>query len=162
MKLIITLLIALILPTVSFAQKIGSWQVVLETPGMQIAKTTNDSNSVAGVICFASDKSCNAYINADVGCEENAKYPLMINAKTGANSVVATCITLDKTQFLVINELNVAVAAFESGGEVGFAVPMQNGKFRVVRFDCVGATAAIRQANTFTPEKSRTTTNQTL
>lgn len=160
---LVALLIMLVFTSITYAQqKIGAWQVVLDTPGIQIAKTINDSNSVAGIICFTLDNSCSAYISADIGCEENAKYPLMVNAKTGASTLNTTCLTLSKVQYLIIEEFSSAVAAFESGGEVGFAVPMQSGKFRVVRFDCTGATAAIRQARTLPPPTTSGTKNQTL
>lgn len=160
MKLTI-FLIAIVFSVPALSQQKGTWKITIDKTS-QLAETTNDSNSSAGVLCFTSDKSCAAYISADIGCDENSKYPLMINAKTGANSLTATCMTFAKTQFLIIGDLNMAVAAFESGSDVGFAIPMQSGQFRVVRFNSVGATAAIRQARTFDQSKSTGTTNLTL
>lgn len=168
--ILITSMLGVMATNPAFAQKrIGSWELVLDTPGMQVAKTVNDSGSVAGVICLTSTGACSAYVGSDLACEENGKYPMMINAPTGAHLATATCMTIAKAQYLILEEYSTAIAAFESGGLIGFALPMQSGKFEVLRFSTSGATAAIREAQASlarsqkpSPSAPTTTRNQTL
>jgi hypothetical protein len=164
MRMIFALMIFPICLAASAGQRIGAWEVSLVAEDMQVAQTVNSAGSLAGVLCFISTNACSAYISSDVACEEKAKYPLMINATTGANLSMSTCITVKNAQFLMIDNFAATVAAFESGGEVGFAIPLEGGKFRVLRFDCAGATAAIRQAraNPMKPVQSKNPSSQTL
>lgn len=153
MKYFLALILSLVCVLASAAERVGNWEVIVDGSDVQIAKVTNSSSAVAGVICFVSTNSCSAYISAGISCEADAKYPLMLNSPTGANFSNSTCVMIGNSPMLSIDDFSSAVAAFESGGEVGFAVPMQSGQFRVIRFDCAGATAAIRQARNI-PQKS--------
>ncbi|MFC3469167.1 hypothetical protein ACFOHT_04745 [Massilia oculi] len=129
-------------------EKIGAWEVIIDGGDIQIAKTTNRNGEVAGVLCFASTNSCSAYFSWSLTCDENGKFPVLINSAAGANYTDATCATVAGNRLMFLDDLNMSVLGFEGGGEIGFAVPLQNGQFSVSRFDCSGATAAIRKART--------------
>ena len=125
---------------------VGNWFVAKSNPDIQIAKVSNSENST-GIICIVSNNSCLAYATLGFSCEAGKKYPLLISAATGAFNSIATCNHLSpELQILVIDEFELMITAFESGGEVGFASPLKGGQFQVVRFSTVGATAAIKDA----------------
>lgn len=127
---------------------VGNWSVLKSMSDTQIAKVINGENST-GVICFISSDSCLAYATMGSKCDDKDRYPLLINSATGAFNSLATCRHLSSTmQILVIDEFNLMVSAFESGGEIGFASPLRSGQFKVVRFSTIGATAAIKDART--------------
>ncbi|GAC1425464.1 MAG: hypothetical protein NVSMB6_26080 [Burkholderiaceae bacterium] len=42
--------------------------------------------------------------------------------------------------------------AYESGVEIGFAMPLESGRFRLFRFSTAGAVAAVKDAQTFSAE----------
>lgn len=68
--------------------------------------------------------------------------------------MTAVCTVIGKDKYYVLDDFEVSIQAFESGGEIGFAMPMANGKFHVVRFSTIGATPAIKAARTpVTPSK---------
>ena len=79
---------------------------------------------------------------------------MMINSPVGAFPVTTTCAKFPGPEksppdvMNVITEYGAARAAFESGGTVGFVLPLQSGQFKVLRFSTVGATAAIADAMT--------------
>lgn len=61
----------------------------------------------------------------------------------------------------VVEEFDAMMSAFESGGEIGFAMPLASGQFRVVRFSTAGATPAIKAARQLQPaNKPRTKANR--
>lgn len=128
------------------AEQYGDWSVDKSIPGVQIANTKNDSDSTLGVICLVVTKDCSAYMLSNNGCDENSTYPMMINSTVGAFPITSVCTQIEKLKILVINEFDNAKNAFESGGEIGFAVPLNDGKFKVVRFSTSGAVAAIKNA----------------
>lgn len=139
-------------------EKIGSWEVFIDSTDMQIARTMNEDGAAAGIICFKSNNSCLTYFTTDSSCDEKAKYPIMFNASTGAAAINATCIAVNGSKLLVLDDFETTVAAFEGGGEIGFALPLQSGKFSVSRFNCTGATAAIRKARAI-PKSAAPTKN---
>jgi hypothetical protein len=140
----------------ALAQTPNRWHVDKSLSGFQIAKVVNSGNSAAGIICNLTNEACDAYLTTDVGCEEDEKIPLMINSSIGAFQITAKCMIFSQIKLLVIVEFDNAIQAFESGGEIGFAMPMISGQFRVIRFGTVGAKVAINSART-RPEKKPTT-----
>lgn len=149
MKKLISLWLVLMLWSMGCAaEKIGVWEVIIEPDDdYQVAKTLNETGGVAGVLCFISSNTCNAYFATDVPCDEGAKYPIMMSAIAGAMNTQATCVKYGKVNLLVLDNMNAIVDAFEDGGEVAFVMPLKPGnRFIVSRFNCVGARTAIRKA----------------
>lgn len=163
MNKILVIAVAIFLSHSACAETIGAWQLYKKND-IQIAKTFNQAGSTAGVLCVVSTRDCQAYISADNACEENSRYPLMVNSSVGASNLSSTCKTIGGVQYHFIDEFQSAVNAFESGGEFGFAMPLKSGKFVVLRFESAGATAVIREARRppAAPVKPASTSNQTL
>lgn len=101
-----------------------------------------------------------AYIVTSSACTPGAKYPMMINSAVSAAAVTTECAKLQGINpsrgdtYNVFSEFGVVRSAYESGGEIGFAIPLESGAFRVLRFSTKGATQAIRGAMTL-PEKRK-------
>jgi hypothetical protein len=148
MKILVTFLCAVCAEIVC-AQPVsyGDWTVHKEISDIQIANTTTGT-AVAGVICVLSAGKCSAYLGTDTPCAEGVETPMLINSATGAAVANATCTTLGTQKYNVFAEFANVKDAFESGGLVGFAMPLRSGEFRVIRFNTRGATAAIRDAMT--------------
>lgn len=136
--------VGLLVMQVAHAQT--TWRNDFSIDGLQIANITNGQGSAAGVLCNLQANTCNAYISLNASCEDGVTTPMMINSPLGTFPVIATCVTIGGSQFSIIAEFDSAVSAFQSGGEIGFAIPLKNGQFQVVRFSTAGATAAINAA----------------
>jgi hypothetical protein len=157
MKTLVTLLCALcaVCADVVCAQSVsyGDWLVHKELTDIQIANTSSGT-AVAGVICVVSAGKCSAYLGTDTACNEGVQTPMLINSAVGASVATATCTTLGTQKYNLFSEFGAVKDAFESGGVVGFAMPLRSGEFRVIRFNTRGATAAIRDAMT-SPQPTR-------
>ena len=139
----------------------GDWNVIKSVLGLQIANVKSGENTT-GVVCYLDKQVCEAYVALGNSCDDGGKYPLLLNTPTGAFPLVATCRHLSPTmKILVIEEFGQMISAFESGGEIGFATPMKNGQFKVVRFSTVGATAALKDARSLPSQVSPNTTPAT-
>jgi hypothetical protein len=139
---------------------IGDWAVNFSIADMRIASTTNSAGATAGVACFVKRSECQAYIAPNFTCAQNAMVPMMINSAVGAYPLITRCEHIDELHLLVIDEFDSAIEAFQSGGEIGFALPMQSGEFRVLRFSTIGATLAVKEVRTLpppAPKKARDT-----
>lgn len=140
---------------------VGSWRIT-KVHGIQIAANTNESGSVVGVLCIVSREDCISYVIFSAGCDEGARYPMMINSAVGAYPIKTTCRQLPgstdpKDKIYVIEEFGSVKAALESGGEVGFVMPLRSGRFNVARFNAVGATPAIKDVMTLPAGRSTPT-----
>lgn len=166
-KMALNLVIAL-LPLAVNAQgttPIGNWNVNTSLNGLHIAATSNEAGSVAGILCGIEAQKCEAYISIDSsGCEIGQAYPMMLNSSIGSFSITTKCMAIGTARFQFANEFSSMRQAFESGGEIGFALPLKNGQFNVISFSTAGATAAIKEAMTLpdAPQKPRNGEGATL
>lgn len=139
---------SLLTTTAAHSQSKNKWSFDNSIPGVHIANTTNAAKAVVGIYCTIALDGCEAYLAPNLGCEEGVNTPMMVNSPVGALAVTGKCTKLGTTRILVIDEFDDIISAFESGGEIGFAMPMDGGQFTVVRFSTAGATQAIKAART--------------
>ena len=142
------ILIALLACSVQ-ARPYGDWTSDFRTPGMQFATTTGDGGAITGVACTTNSQICTAFVSTGVACEVGARVPLILNSAIGAFPVTAECVRTGSQEVLVANEFDQMLRAYESGGEIGFAMPLESGRFRIFRFSTIGAVAAVKEARTF-------------
>lgn len=130
---------------------IDDW--VLEVgPDYRSAYTANQSGSVLGIYCPGDpDKSCYMTLISDVTCEDGAISPLLLNSDQGAFHITAKCSGVtgapnNRTSVNIFIESAQISSALNNGLEVGIALPMASGKFKVMRFSAKGASSAIERA----------------
>lgn len=131
-------------------KQIGDWTVRrANVEGISAASTTNGSGSYLGFMCIDNGETCGPFLLVSVSCEEKGTYPIMINSPVGAFQATTTCATIDNQKYHLINEADIFNQALESGGEVGIAFALKDGKFQVARFSTAGAIPAIKEAMIF-------------
>lgn len=149
---LLTCLVSLSVTAQQTSFTVGDWSVDKSLDGVQIAKvTTGSGKSTVGILCFISSQNCIAYLYSGNSCDVGAKIPMMINSSVGAFHITTECKAMpgSTTEFVnVIDDFGNAKQAFESGGEVGFVLPLRSGEFRAIRFSTSGATAAIKNVMT--------------
>lgn len=142
----IPLMVAHAKPKIS---KDWEWDINIDNEGSEYAyaRTLNTEGRILGQICFISDGSCLYFVNLGVTCETNSITPSLINSDKATTSVSLVCNSkhpnynnvfyVSKTQF---NDVHKIVL---SADNIGFAVAMKSGSFKVVRFSLSGSTHAI-------------------
>ena len=126
---------------------IGDWALDVGD-GWTEAMTANDASSSFGYYCTAG--ACSFYLDLNTSCGANGAHtPVLVNADAGSVQVMATCVNLTvngaprHVNMFQDKDIQTAIA---SGNAIGFAVPIQGGQFKLVRFSLNGAAAATRGA----------------
>ncbi|MDH1054434.1 hypothetical protein [Aquipseudomonas alcaligenes] len=129
---------------VDIVKSFGSW-VVIKSENNQdlIAVTANDSGNFIGFRCFSSSKTCVHVLSANTSCEENAKYPILINSDYTSMSMDAICGINGANHELYLTKYDEIHETLKKGNNIGFAIPMESGQFKVVRFNLNGSDKAM-------------------
>lgn len=105
-----------------------------------VAHTTNESGSVFGMICGT---TCLYYVNFQKDCVKGDNYPAMINGPSGAYPITLRCYHLEDKRILTFKADEQSIGIMEGEGDLGFAFPLENGRFGVSRFTLVGGLDAV-------------------
>ncbi len=126
------------------AQTVGDWTYSLRDPFY--AATINDSGNVFGQWCDLDDRSCFYLVAFPTRCEEDDKYPVLINSDKGSFSTTLICRGKLKNRNLyryVFANFDQIDGLAKSAQRVGVAIPLEGDEFRVIRFSLVGASVAL-------------------
>ncbi len=110
------------------------------------AATQNDSGNILGKYCFAELASCVYLLGMKTSCVKGNRYPVLVNASTGSETLEVYCggalgsLNLYQYIFSDFDKINRTVL---EASKVGFAVPLHNDQFNVVRFSLIGSNEAI-------------------
>lgn len=125
----------------------GDWRVARSADGTSLdAYTVNESGSLLGEHCNAADHSCNWLVVTAIRCSGDDEYPVLGNTSTGAVPLQVQCqgATDDAgSQFRYgFTDWQQLEALMQDAARVGFAMPMSEDQFQVLRFSLTGRSAA--------------------
>lgn len=126
------------------AEKFADWATYNPIDGFGTAETTNQSGSSFGYLCDLQDGTCTYYLIFSQSCAVGDHINLLISTRVGSGTTKAECMELGKGRILAIFEPEVIQLALETGGEVGFAIALDDGNFMSYRFSSQGAILAIK------------------
>jgi len=130
----------------SETKKFGEWYVgVMEDAEGMYAATVNDSGGVLGQYCFFASENCVWLIANDIACESDGSYVILMNAEISAGDLKLKCFPTDgknKPRY-IFSDFDSVDGPLRKSSFVGFAFPLESGKFQVSRFGLYGMTKAI-------------------
>lgn len=133
-------------PTITCAAQTtwyGDWQADLGASStITEAFTTNQSGSIFGFICSASVNRCMYYISTHTTCDLGSTSTILISTDAGALTSTITCTKFGDNYYNAIQNTNDLNSGIAMSMNLGIAMPMKSGEFKVVRFSLVGAKAA--------------------
>jgi hypothetical protein len=111
------------------------------------AITANDASEILGEFCFYSTQKCSWQISIDLRCKENEQHWVLANADSAYEPLTITCMGFNKANSKYnysFNSWKDAEALFKNrqNNLVGFAMPIANTQFRVIRFSLKGVNDA--------------------
>lgn len=129
----------------------GDWFVVRADDGSGdvIAATSTDGSGteLLGYRCFAASQKCLHVLIPNTGCEDEGRYPMLLNAASGSSMVTGLCYKTEKSDQLLLTPFESIRSPIEQdSGLLGFAIPMKSGAFKAVRFSLKGSKAATAAA----------------
>lgn len=119
-------------------EKFGDW-LVEARPSFFGGYTHNESGSTFGILC---GKTCVVYKTSDASCVVGKDYGFLVNAAPGAQFFRMRCIVVEESYTYVIGLSDYFVDALKAGGQIGFATPMEDGRFTVSRYSLRGGMEA--------------------
>jgi len=168
------LLMVMCTPTFA-APSAGHWSTGMTLDKSSIyAATTNDDGFVFGQYCFFSSKTCSWHVVLDMGCDNNATYPVLASTDKGASTFELKCVgKLDASHYeYVFTNWKELESLLDKGERLGIVTPLQSDQFRVYRFlldgltemkqEEEGAFVAATKPNNISPKKVSNTTSETL
>jgi len=141
--------LAAALPMITRAQttRYGDWQAELSASStMAETFTVNQSGSIFGFICSASVNRCTYYISAHTTCDPGSTSTILINTDAGALTSTITCTKFGDNYYNAVQNTDILDKGITTSSNLGIAIPMKSGEFKVVRFSLVGANAATAAA----------------
>lgn len=120
------------------AQQYGSWSVdLLKDKSAYYAATINDAGGLLGKVCDGS--GCQWVMTVNTTCDEGSLYPALLSAATGAGPIKLLCSPNSTNQGrYIIKDYATMEGAVKSGEQIGIAMPLQSGEFRVARYQIGG------------------------
>lgn len=154
MKRIVLVAVVLVLlgTPMLYAQTFGTWTASASNPQFQSALTQNDSANILGQFCYLESGYCVWLLALRTGCEQGARYPVLINSDFGSASTQVYCdgplqTDIPKLRGLfryVFTDFDTVTNSVVKSQRIGFAFPLLGDQFSVVRFDLTGALPALR------------------
>jgi hypothetical protein len=123
---------------------IDDWWVDNFPEGMYAA-TLNDSGNLLGQYCFTEKGNCMWILGMKTGCEADHKYPILVNSDTGARTLEVFCGgQLESGQYrYFFSEFDAIDNIVRGSSRIGFAAPLKDDQFQVVRFSLRGGRVAL-------------------
>jgi hypothetical protein len=136
----------------------GSWTTGSTTTKESLfAATTNDSGALLGEYCQIREGSCIWELGIPNTCDKGDSYPILANTDTGAEEMQLICMGKMPNNLFgyAFSKFDAADLVMKSAGRVGFAFPMKEGEFKVVRFLLSGSKTAVAEMRS-AAEKAQT------
>ena len=130
---------------------------------MRAAASINDSEGILLKVCFTANQQCVWAVTAGPGCVPGESYPGIVNSDSQATSVELVCTTYGETNSFGISPYTVMQHIAEVDDSMGIVIPLEGGRFRVMRFSLRGAWAASKALESWTEEQpAKSTDDYTL
>jgi hypothetical protein len=148
-RIVAVVAIALLTGFVTLAepQTFDKWAASIDGTGGVSASTVNDNGHLLGQYCDLSAGSCSWLLGMSARCKLGAKYPVLVNSDITAQSLEVSCTGEAAGQAgtygLVFTDFEAISNIIVNSRHIGIAFPLKGDQFRVVRFDLVGAPAAL-------------------
>ena len=110
------------------------------------AATVNSGTRIFGQFCDLTEGSCYYMVELGITCVTDSEYPTLINSNIGVYSVTLVCEKMFNSykNLFYINPFETIDRIAKSADNIGFAVAMEAGTFKVIRFSLSGSNHAIK------------------
>lgn len=148
-RMLPALLCMFALPALPQSKTFDAWGVgVISGEEGLFAATSNESGAIFGQFCYVATTNCVYLISNDTTCEEKADFPVLVNSDLGSKSLQVKCIPLNKKARYVFTDFDAIDKLAVGANRIGFAFPLESGRFHVTRFDLAGSDRAIAYMRT--------------
>lgn len=133
---------------VAAERKIGDWSLlVTDNKNGVFAYTTTETGAMFGLMCRAAQNGCLWTLRTGNPCEENTESHYLLNSDIGVISVESICQKTDEgSNYMHIGPFSDVEYIVKGAKALGIAMPLADGKFRVIRFSLIGSNQSVDAA----------------
>ncbi|UAB68711.1 hypothetical protein INR79_09110 [Vibrio sp. SCSIO 43132] len=146
MKKLLFTLLSITSSLTTFAAEVIHKDWVINTDGddYYYAATINSSDHIFGKYCYFKDQQCLFLIGVDIVCTTGNQYPVLINAESGSLNLNLVCgDRVGDQNVLVFDNFDKIEKTAKESKQLGIAIPMESGHFKVSRFSLSGSTYSL-------------------
>ncbi len=148
MKAFVLAIVAAVSFTAAAQKNSQDWFAQLQGDEYYWAATFNDSGGILGQWCYFESQGCMYLVATNTACESDAKYPILANSDAGAVVLEIVCRgSFDsngtKKYRYVFTDFDSIDGIVRKAIRVGFAMPLKDGYFNVVRFTLASSNGEI-------------------
>ncbi|ENP0873894.1 hypothetical protein ACCI29_004392 [Vibrio parahaemolyticus] len=120
------------------------WVISTDGDDYYYAATINNSGHVFGKYCYFEDQQCLFLISVDITCTKGNKYPVLVNAESGSFNLNLVCgDRMGSQNVLVFDNFDQVERTAKESNQLGIAIPMESGHFKVSRFSLSGSSYSL-------------------
>jgi hypothetical protein len=132
---------------VEIIKEYGNWLVVMDKKtGDTAAGVVNNAKDMLTYRCVAELEKCFFRLAPNLKCEAGNEYPILANTGEGAVAIRGVCAIGAETEagnYIDLAPVDEVFKLVKQGSVIGFAIAMDSGKFKVVRFSLNGSTKSL-------------------
>jgi len=123
---------------------IQDWMFLVGDNGDGIA-AVGDDQEMLGFRCFSETKKCIHFIITGTSCNIGSEVPILVNTKSGASQISGMCGKSNKYELYLTPYDNIHTL-LKKNSQIGFAIPLESGRFKALRFSLKGSSKAMDKA----------------
>jgi hypothetical protein len=126
----------------------GDWVLHTTDEGdAVVAMTGSDSGTTFGLVCRKDADGCYWSISSGNTCEDNSTSVYLINTDVGSASIETICqVANSGNNYVMLTPFDTITDVVRKSKSIGIAIPLDSGKFRVLRFSLTGSNQAMDAA----------------
>lgn len=137
-----------LVPLVTWSRDIpvGDWTWNIDDPELLTAATLNKTGQALAQFCVPTTGSCLYLITLGINCEKGEPYAALVNSDLGTATMDLLCheeVEKGGEHTLVFTDFDQIDKIIRGAQRVGFAIAMEEGEFKAVRFSLDGSNKAI-------------------
>lgn len=139
-----------LLPRSASAEQISQDWVWSVEQDYAFAATNNEHKRIFGQFCYYKTGLCAYIVDLGITCKKSDTFPALINTNAGSRKFDLVCGRhLHDSNALIIKPFHSIDSLVTHNQDIGFAIALRNGKFKVVHFSLRGSKQAIKMMRSY-------------
>lgn len=146
----------LLLPRMASAEQISQDWVWSVEQDYAFAATNNEQKRIFGQFCYYKTGLCAYIVDLGITCKKSDVFPSLVNTDAGARKFDLICgRRLHDSNALIIKPFRSIDSLVTHNKNIGFAVALRNGQFKVVHFSLLGSKQAIKMMRSYAKQNAK-------
>lgn len=144
------------LPNSASAEQLSQDWVWSVEQDYAFAATNNNQKRIFGQFCYYNSGLCAYIVDLGITCKKSDVFPALVNTDAGSRKFDLICDKrLHDSNVLIIKPFKAINSLVTHNKNIGFAVALRNGQFKVVHFSLRGSKQAIKMMRSYAKQNAK-------